>query len=114
MGAKVSLDHFVSVFSALLSFVGLILVVIQFRRATTQREAESLVKLADINRELLSLGFDHPQLFPILEDSPKVDPVLERRYLQLWLNQLRCRAPGWVTGRSRCSRMLAMYSQLKA
>ena len=83
-----SLDHFVSVFSAAIAFVGLLLVAIQMRSATRQREAESLVNLTDINRELLSLGFSHPQLFPILEDADDTDPVWERRYLQLWLNQL--------------------------
>jgi hypothetical protein len=87
-GAFVSLDHFVSVFSVVIAFLGLLLVAIQMRNATRQREAESLVKLTDINRELLSLGFSHQQLFPILEDADDADPVWERRYLQLWLNQL--------------------------
>jgi hypothetical protein len=87
-GAFVSLDHFVSVFSAAISFAGLLLVAVQIRSATRQREAESLVKIYDINRELLSLGFSHPALFAILQDAPDSDPIWERRYLQLWLNQL--------------------------
>ena len=82
------LEQSVAVISAAISFVGLLFVAVQIRNATRQREAESLVKLTDINRELLSLGFSHPQLFPILEDADDADPVWERRYLQLWLNQL--------------------------
>jgi hypothetical protein len=29
-----------------------------------------------------------PNLFRILEDAEDINPTLERRYLQLWLNQL--------------------------
>jgi hypothetical protein len=83
-----SLDHWVAVFSAVISFVGLLLVVLQLRDTTRQRESESLVELFDINRQLLSLGFSHPALFPILEDTKTADPLWEKRYLQLWLNQL--------------------------
>jgi hypothetical protein len=83
-----SLDHYVSLFSAVISFTGLLLVVLQLRDSTRQRESESLVELYDINRQLLSLGFSHPQLFAILDDAKNADPVWERYYLQMWLNQL--------------------------
>jgi len=83
-----TLDHAVALFSAFISFAGLMLVAVQLHQATRQRESESLVKLTDINRELLTLGFSHPELFAILEDAADADPVSERRYLQLWLNQL--------------------------
>ena len=83
-----TLDHAVSLFSATLSFVGLMLVVYQLRASTKQRESDSIVKIYDINRQLLTLGFSHPQLFDILTDAPNADPMWERRYLQLWLNQL--------------------------
>ena len=73
--------------SALISFLSLLLVVWQLRRDARQRESQSLVEIYDINRQLLSLGFDHPQLFQILADAENVDPILARRYLQLWLNQ---------------------------
>ncbi len=82
-----SLDHIVSIFSAAVSFIGLLFVALQIRASTRQRESDSLVKITDINRELLSLGFSHPQLFTIMEDGKTADPVWERRFLQLWLNQ---------------------------
>jgi hypothetical protein len=82
-----SLDHYVSIFSAVISFTGLLLVVLQLRANRRQQEMESLVEIYDINRQLLSLGFSHPKLFPIMEDAKNADPVWERRYLQLWLNQ---------------------------
>jgi hypothetical protein len=83
-----SLDHYVSVFSAAVTFAGLLLVAVQMHRATRQREMDSLVKLYDVNRELLSLGFSQPELFKILNDAPDADPELQRRYLQMWLNHL--------------------------
>jgi hypothetical protein len=83
-----SSDHWVSVFSTVISFAGLLLVALQIRDSTKQRESDSLVELYDINRQLLSLGFSHPVLLQILEDKKTTDPLMEKRYLQLWLNQL--------------------------
>lgn len=82
-----SLDQIVSLVSATISLIGLLIVAWQLREGRRQRESESLVEIFDINRELVSLGFSHPQLFDILEGK-SADPVSERRYLQLWLNQL--------------------------
>jgi hypothetical protein len=82
-----TLDHYVSIFSAAISFVGLLLVVLQLRDSARQRASQSLVEIYDMNRQLISLGFSHPELFAILADAKDPDPVLERRYLQLWLNQ---------------------------
>lgn len=77
-----------SAFSTLISFVSLFLVVVQLRDHNRQRKLESEIHIYDVNRELLKLGFDKPELFEILEDAQDADPVRVRRYLQLWLNQL--------------------------
>jgi len=84
----VSIDQIVSLSSAAISFIGLLLVVLQLRDGNKQQELTSLVEIYDINRELISLGFAHPQLFAILSDTKGNDPTWQRRYLQLWLNQL--------------------------
>jgi len=83
-----SVDQIVAVFSALVSFAGLVFVAMQMRDATKQRRIESVQRLIDANRELLSLAFSHPNLLDILNDTGKADPQWELRYLQLWLNQL--------------------------
>ena len=70
------------------SSIGLIFVAIQLRDSNRQRETESIVKLYDVNRELITLGFSHPTLFLIMEDEPIADALVQKRYLQLWLNQL--------------------------
>lgn len=82
-----SLDHWVPLFSTTISFAGLLIVIHQLRTNNKQRELGSLVHVFDINRQLLSLGFSYPKLFDILADAPQADQTLERRYLQLWLNQ---------------------------
>jgi hypothetical protein len=78
---KVTLDN-------LLTFVGLLFVAWQMRDATRQRKLETQIRLYDINRELISMGFEKPELFEVLNDAKKVNPTIERRYLQLWLNLL--------------------------
>ena len=81
-----SFDHLVALASAVISFTGLLLVVIQLRDSTRQQQSQSLVEIYGMNRELITLGFSHPELFAILADDKHSDPVLQRRYLQLWLN----------------------------
>lgn len=81
-------DQYVAAFSAAMSFFGFLVVAFQLRDNTAQRKLESQIRLYDINRELISLGFSHPQLFEVLKDAEGVDATVERRYLQLWLNQL--------------------------
>ena len=83
-----SLDNWISLISALIAFAGLGFVALQLRDSNHQREIESIIEIYDINRALLSLGFAHPELFAILRDAKTADPVWERRYLQLWLNQM--------------------------
>ena len=79
---------YVAAVSVTLSFLSLMLVVFQLQELTEQRKLESLMRLYDINRQLLTLGFSQPELFNILHDQPGADPMLERHYLQLWLNQV--------------------------
>ncbi len=78
----------VAIFSTVISFVSLLLVILRLHSDGDQRRLESLIRIYDINRQLLTLGFSHPVLFGVLQDSKEVDPTWERHYLQLWLNQM--------------------------
>ena len=82
-----TLDQCIALFSASVSFVGLVFVGLQLRAGTKQRTSDSLVKILDTNRELITLGFSHPHLFEILANEKETDPIWTQRYLQLWLNQ---------------------------
>jgi len=64
------------------------IVALQIRDGNEQRMLDSQIRLYDINWKLISLGFSKPELFEVLNDSKPVDPTIEQRYLQLWLNQL--------------------------
>jgi hypothetical protein len=77
---KVTLDN-------LLLFVSVLIVAWQVREATKQSKLDSQIRLQDVNRELISLGFSKPELFEVLKDGKNVDPTAELYYLQLWLNQ---------------------------
>jgi hypothetical protein len=78
-----TLDQGIALFSATVSFFGLVFVGLQLRDGTRQQRSQSLVEIYGMNRELIALGFSHPQLFDVLAGN-KADPVLQRRYLQLW------------------------------
>ena len=81
------LDQFVPFLSPAIALAGFVVVIFQLRRGTKQRELDSLVRLYDINRQLITLGFSNRELFSILADAEDADRTSERRYLQLWLNQ---------------------------
>lgn len=69
-----------------LSFISISLVLVQLNDQMKQRKIDADIRISDINRQLITLGFSHPELFKVLHGEP-ADPVVERRYLQLWFNQ---------------------------
>lgn len=79
-------ELYVSLFSTLISFAGWLLVVAQLRQGNDQRRLESLLHIKEINRAILTLGFDKPELFQVLHGK-KTDSIQAVHYLQLWFNQ---------------------------
>lgn len=69
-----------------IQIIGLFIVAWQLWIANKQRETDSLARLLDTNRQLISLGFSQPELLKILRDEKNVNPALEHYFLQLWLN----------------------------
>ncbi len=51
-------------------------------------ELQSFIDIYGDNREIIGLGFHDPELFKILNDAKGTEPEKERRYLQIWLNQI--------------------------
>ena len=80
------LSEFVPFLAPAISFAGFLVVIYQLRRNSIQRELDSVVKIGDTNRQLLTLGFSFPAVFKILDDAEGVDPALEKIYLQMWVN----------------------------
>lgn len=77
---------YISATALVVSAISLSLVLVQLYDMITQRKIDASIRISDINRELVTLGFSHPVLFDVLRGEP-TDPALERRYLQLWFNQ---------------------------
>lgn len=69
-----------------LSFISISLVLMQLHDLMAQRKIDSQIRIDDINRQLITLGFSHPELFKVLHGE-EADPIVERHYLQLWFNQ---------------------------
>jgi phage antirepressor YoqD-like protein len=85
---KVTLDSLLTFLGLIVNFAGLLYVAQAMRDGNKQRKMDSQIRLYDINRELISLGFSKPELFAVLKDAKGIDPEIEQHYLQLWLNQL--------------------------
>jgi hypothetical protein len=79
----VGIPDWVAIISVVVSFASLLTVFIELRRGRHQRRAEALIQIYDTNRELLTLGFEKPELFDVIGAGDA-----GHRYLQLWLNQI--------------------------
>ena len=78
--------NYLAAVSLAVSFVSISLVLAQLYDHVANRKIEASIRISDINRDLVSLGFNHPELFGVLQGETG-DPMVERRYLQLWFNQ---------------------------
>src|SRR5580698_360527 len=75
--------------------VSLFLLLITARQVSLlnrQLRLDSLIKISDANREIISLGFDRPALWKTLYDSTDIadqkSAEERKRYLQLWFNHM--------------------------
>ena len=82
-----TIDQSVAAATAFIALLSLFAVIFQMRDSLHQRKLETQIRLYDINRDLLSLGFSHPNLFEVLSGKSPHGTESEKRYLQLWLNQ---------------------------
>ena len=89
----------VSAGSAFFTLVTAVFVLIQVRLFRRQLKFEVLLQIKTINRELLLLGFDRPELFDVINGEGQGTEA-EKRYLQLWLNQID------LIYHAKCSRLL--------
>src|ERR1700744_4880731 len=83
-----TIDQWIAASQSVISLLGFAVVIIQLRDSNRQTKLETQIRLYDINRELIAMGFSKPELFRVLKDEDGVDPATEQHYLQLWLNHL--------------------------
>lgn len=64
-----------------------------------QLQLDSLIKISDANREIISLGFEKPGLWSIIDDSAGIldskGAEQRKKYLQLWFNQMHIIWKAW-------------------
>ena len=57
-----------------------------------QLRLDSLIKISEGNREIISIGFEKPELWKVLYDSSEIHDSKSaeerKRYLQLWFNHI--------------------------
>jgi hypothetical protein len=70
-----------------------------FRR---QLKLDALIKIMDSNRQIVTLGFEHPAVCSAIEGEDWVvtaeEAHLRRRYLQLWTNHMQVMWSAWRLG----------------
>ena len=83
-----TIDQWILAVQDVITFLGFVVVIIQLRDSNRQTKLESQIRLYDINRELIAMGFSKPELFEILKGTTEADSTTEQHYLQQWLNLL--------------------------
>jgi hypothetical protein len=89
------------------ALAGIALTLAQLRLFRRQLKLDALLKIMDSNREIVTLGFEHPALWSAIEGETDTvlaeKAVTRRRYLQLWTNHMQimwaARQLGLVSGR---------------
>jgi len=63
-------------------------VAVQVRAYLRQLRFDALSRILEVNRQLLLVGFEHPELLTVLEGQTIADFRMQKRYFQMWLNQV--------------------------
>lgn len=85
---NIRFEYTISLLALAVSLSTLWYLIVQVRAYTKQLKLDSLIKISEINREILSLGFSDSELFDILENDATENTKKAKRYYQLWLNQI--------------------------
>lgn len=71
----------------------ILLTLLQVRLLRRQLKLDALIKIMDSNREIVSLGFEHPVLWSAVDENSATvlagEAQIHRRYLQLWINHVQ-------------------------
>lgn len=82
------ISEYMAIISTVISVVSLTVVFIELHGNRKQNETSAIIQIYDINRQLVSLGFSHPELFEVTRGQHPQSTETQRRYIQLWLNQM--------------------------
>ena len=84
------------------ALVGMAFTLAQLVLLRRQLKLDALIRIMDSNRAIVTLGFEHPAVWTVLErTSPDPGPTegsAARRYLQLWVNHMLILWMAWRLG----------------
>ena len=70
-----------------LSLISVLYVYVQVKAQRRQQQMDFHVRLVEINRELLNMGFAYPELLAVLRGEEIDDKDKQTRFIQMWINQ---------------------------
>lgn len=92
----------IAILALLISVVVTLFTERQVSLLNRQLRLDSLIKISDSNREIISIGFERPELWKVFYDSSKNDNGHQteeiKRYLQLWFNHMHIIWKAWSLG----------------
>ena len=84
------------------ALAGITLTFVQLHLFRRQLKLEALIQIMDSNRAIVSLGFEHPELWRALDLQEGAilagEAMAQRRYLQLWTNHMQVMWAAWRLG----------------
>ena len=102
MAGAVGAPEFTNTGLLLVATVGILITLAQLVLLRRQLRLDTLIKIIDSNRAIVSVGIDHPDLWPTIEgnhqDSPSARAEVRRHYLQLWINHMQLLWGAWRLG----------------
>lgn len=79
---------FISAFALLVSLISTSVLFFLMRTTSRQTSLDAYCRINDINRTLITIGFEDRELLDLLDGHQINDHQKAQRYLQLWLNQI--------------------------
>lgn len=102
MARAVGAPEFTNTGLLLVAAVGILITLAQLVLLRRQLRLDTLIKIIDSNRAIVSVGIDHPDVWPTLEenrqDSLAARAEVRRHYLQLWINHMQLMWGAWRLG----------------
>jgi hypothetical protein len=77
----------VSIAALAVSVMSALYVYVQVKAYLRQQEMDFHVKLNEINKDLLKMGFEYPELLALLRGEEISDKDKQVRFIQMWVNQ---------------------------
>lgn len=90
----------IGIMALLISLGSLCYVKIQVDAFIRQQKIDVHSRIIEINRNLMGMGFEHPDLLKVVDGQRIENPLRQKKFIQLWINQFE------LMWRARKARMI--------